>query len=84
MEIGNSILLFPSSTQNRKKYRGIYQLIIAPLTIVSDAILNDISLLSQKVLELSLGFNQIPIPFGLFIFYFENSQNYFIFFINYL
>ena len=84
MEIGNNIWLFPSSTQNRKKTRGIYQLILAPLTIVNDALLNDIFILIQKVLELSLGFNRIPIPFGLFIFYLEKNLNYLIIFINYL
>ena len=84
MEIGNNIWLFPSSTQNRKKTRGIYQLILAQPTIVNDALLKDISILTQKVLELSLGFNRIPIPFGLFIFYLEKSLNYLIIFINYL
>ena len=76
MEIGNNIWLFPSSTQNRKKTRGIYQLILAQPTIVNDALLKDISILTQKVLELSLGFNRIPIPFGLFIFYLEKSLTY--------
>ena len=53
MKIGNNIVLFPLSPGNRKKYRGIYQLILASLTRVSDALLNGISLISQKVLELS-------------------------------
>ena len=53
----NYILLFPSSTQNCKKSRGGYQLILVSLTIVSDDILKLFSLLCQKVLELSFGFN---------------------------
>ena len=71
VKIGNNIVLFPLSPGNRIKYRGIYQLILASLNQVSDALLNNISLLSQKILELSQGFNLIRIPFGLFIYYFE-------------
>ena len=83
MEIRNNIWLFPPSTQNCKKSRGIYQLKLLPLTIVSDALFTDISLLIQKALELSSGFNIIPIPFGLFIFYWEIFLNKLIIFINY-
>ena len=51
---GNNTILFPIFTfWEPKKYRGIYQLILASLTRVSDALLNGISLISQKVLELS-------------------------------
>ena len=84
MEIGNYIWFFLSLYENCKNIREGNQLILVSLTIVSDAILNGISLLCQKVLELSLGFNRIPIPFGLFIFYLEKCYNYLIFFINYL
>ena len=52
-KIGNNIVLFPLSSKNCKKDRVIYQLILASLIVDSDALLNDISLLSQKVLELS-------------------------------
>ena len=84
MELGNNIWLFPSSTQNLKKNWGGYQIIIISLTLVNDILLNGISLLCQKVLELSLGFSRFPIPFRLVIFYSEKSYNYLIFFINYL
>ena len=67
-----------------QKSLGGYKLILAPLTIVRDALLNANSFLCQKVLELSLGFKRFPIPFGLFIFYLEKCYNYLIFFINYL
>ena len=62
-----------------QKSLGGYKLILAPLTIVRDALLNANSFLCQKVLELSLGFKRFPIPFGLFIFYLEKCYNYLIF-----
>ena len=64
VEQGNNIWLFPWSTQNFKKSRGGYKIILLSLAIVSDAILKSFSLLSQKVLALSLRFNRFPIPFG--------------------
>ena len=75
MELGNNIWFFPSLTQNCKKSRGGYRLILVSLVIVSDAILKSFYLLCQKVLELSLRFNRFPIPFGLFIFYLEKFYN---------
>ena len=71
MELGNNIWLFPLSTQKFQKSLGGYQLILAPLTIVRDALLNANSFLCQKVLELSLGFKRLPIPFDFIYFLFR-------------
>ena len=63
---------------------GQYKLIVVSLVVANDALLNDINLLIQKVLEFSLGTNLIPIPSGLLTFYFHFFFNYLNKFINYL
>ena len=55
---------------------------ISSLVIINVDLFKNFLILNQKILELSLGSNKIPIPFGLFIFYFVKFIFDLLFFLN--
>ena len=55
---------------------------ISSLITINDGIFKNLLILNQKILGLSLGLNQIPIPFGLLFFYFVKFIFNLLFFLN--
>ena len=67
---------------NDQKTTGYLILDISSLIIINDGIFKIFLILDQKILGLSLGLNQIPIPFGLLFFYFVKFIFNLLFFLN--